>query len=47
MKTITIRLPDVEVATLVEVRKRDRRFVDIQAYLLFVIREAHAKMRDK
>ena len=47
MKTITIRLPDVEAAMLLEVRKRDRRFVDIQAYLLFVIREAYAKMRGK
>ena len=30
MKTITIRLPDVEAAMLDEVRKRDKRFIDIQ-----------------
>lgn len=47
MKTITIRLPDAEAAMLDEVRKRDRRFVDIQAYLLFVIRETYGKMRGK
>ena len=47
MKTITIRLPDVEAAMIVEIRKRDKRFADIQAYLLFVIREAYAQIRGK
>ena len=30
MKTITIRLPDVEAAMLVEVQKRNRDYGDIQ-----------------
>jgi len=47
VKTITIRLPEVDVAMLDEVRSRDRRFVSISAYLLFVIRESYAKMRGK
>ena len=47
MKTITIRLPDVEAPMLVEVQKREKRFADIQAYLFFVIREAYAQMRGK
>jgi hypothetical protein len=33
MKTITIRLPDVEAAMLVEVQKRNKAFRDLQAML--------------
>lgn len=43
MRAITIRLPDVEPAMLDEVRKRDKRFVDIQAYLQSAIRDAYAQ----
>jgi len=43
MKTITIRLPDVEAAMLDEVRKRDRRFADIQGLLLKQIRQEYLK----
>ena len=34
MKTITIRLPDVEVAMLVEVQKRNKAFKDLQQLLI-------------
>ena len=47
MKTITIRLPDVEAAMLEAVRKRDKRFADIQSYLLSTIREAYAHKRSR
>ena len=47
MKTIAIRLPDVEAAMLDEVRKRDKRFADIQVYLLSAIRETYFQMQGK
>jgi hypothetical protein len=34
MKTITIRLPDVEAAMLVEVQKRNKAFKDLQQLLI-------------
>ena len=34
MKTITIRLPDVEAAMLVEVQKRNESFKDLQNLLI-------------
>jgi len=34
MKTITIRLPDVEAAMLVEVQKKNRAYRDLQALLI-------------
>ena len=34
MKTITIRLPDVEAAMLVEVQKRNKLLKDIQVFFL-------------
>jgi len=34
VKTITIRLPDVEAAMLVEVQKRNKAFGDLQALLI-------------
>jgi len=38
MKTITIRLTDLEAAMLVEVQKRNKTFRDIQELLRRVIR---------
>ena len=34
MKTIAIRLPDVEAAMLVEVQKRNKSFRDLQQLLI-------------
>jgi len=34
MKTITIRLPDVEAAMLVEVQKRNKAFKDLRQLLI-------------
>jgi hypothetical protein len=45
MKTITIRLPDVEAAMLVEVQKRNKDFRDIQVFFLDKIRREYAKIR--
>ena len=44
MKTITIRLPDVEAAMLVEVQKRNLDFRNISQFLVRQIRAAHAKL---
>ena len=41
MKTITIRLPDVEAAMLVEVQKKNIRFKDIQLLLRQLIQDAY------
>ena len=43
MKTITIRLPDVEAAMLVEVQKRKRIPIDLQKYILDRIRVEYQK----
>ena len=43
MKTITIRLPDVEAAMLVEVQKKNKAFRDPQRFVLEQIRDAYAK----
>jgi len=43
MKTITIRLPDVEAAMLVEVQKVNRAYRDLQGLLLNQIRQEYAK----
>ena len=43
MKTITIRLPDVEAAMLVEVQKTNRAYRDIQGLLVSQIQEEYAK----
>jgi hypothetical protein len=45
MKTITIRLPDVEAAMLVEVQKTNRAYRDLQYFFLQVIQEGHFKVR--
>ncbi len=43
MKTITIRLPDVEAAMLVEVQKVNRAYRDLQGLLVSQIRQEYAK----
>ena len=43
MKTITIRLPDVEAAMLVEVQKRNKAFKDLQQLLIQYIHQEYAK----
>jgi hypothetical protein len=43
MKTIIIRLPDVEVAMLVEVQKVNRAYKDLQGLLLHQIRQEYSK----
>jgi len=43
MKTITIRLPDVEVAMLVEVQKVNRAYRDLQGFLISQIQQEYQK----
>ena len=43
MKTVTIRLPDVEAAMLVEVQKRNKAFRDLQQLLIQQIRLEYRK----
>ena len=43
MKTITIRLPDVETAMLVEVQKVNKAYRDLQGLLVSQIQEEYAK----
>ena len=43
MKTITIRLPDVEAAMLVEVQKVNRAYRDLQGLLTSQIQQEYAK----
>ena len=43
MKTITIRLPDVEAAMLVEVGKVNKAYRDLQVLLVNQIQLAYAK----
>ena len=43
MKTITIRLPDVEAPMLVEVQKRNKAFKDLQQLLIQQIRQEYQK----
>ena len=43
MKTITIRLPDVEAAMLVEVQKVNRAYRDLQGLLISQIQKEYAK----
>jgi hypothetical protein len=44
VKTITIRLSDVEAAMLAEVQKRNRGYRDIQAWMLQQIRQEYQKL---
>ena len=43
MKTITIRLPDVEAAMLVEVQKANKEYKDLAAMLIKLIHREYAK----
>ena len=43
MKTITIRLPDVEAAMLVEVQKVNRAYRDLQGLVVSQIKQEYAK----
>jgi len=45
VKTVTIRLPDVEAAMLLEVQKADSAFRQIDRYLIAVIRSRYAQLR--
>jgi hypothetical protein len=45
MKTITIRLPDVEAAMLVEVQKVNRAYRDLQAFLVKQIQLEYGKFK--
>ncbi len=44
MKTITLRLPDVEAAMLAEVQKANKAYKDLQGLLLQQIRLEYQKM---
>ena len=45
MKTITIRLPDVEAAMLLEVQKRNKAFRDLQAIVAKQVRLEYEKVK--
>ena len=42
MKTITIRLPDVEAAMLAELQRKDSSFKSIEKRLILDIRKAYS-----
>ena len=44
MKSITIRLPDLEAAMLVEVQKKNKAFKDLQQLLIEQIRQEYRKV---
>ena len=43
MKTITIRLPEVEAAMLLEVQKVNKAYRDLQGLLISQIQQEYAK----
>ena len=43
MKTITIRLPDVEAAMLIEVQKVNKAYRNLQGLLVSQIQQEYAK----
>ena len=43
MKTITIRLPDVEAAMLVELQKIDKEYSDLGRLLARLVRDGYFK----
>jgi hypothetical protein len=47
VKTLTIRIPDVEAAMLLEVQKTNKSFRDLQGLLLGLIREEYGKKSGK
>lgn len=44
MKTITIRLPEVEAGMLVEVQKRNKAFRDISGFVSSRVCEEYSKL---
>lgn len=44
MKTITIRLSSVDAAMLVEVKKRNRAYRDLQGLLVGLIQQEYGKL---
>ena len=44
MKSIPIRLPDVEAEMLVEVQKKNKAFKDLQQLMIQQIRQAYRKV---
>ncbi len=47
MKTLTLRIPDVEAAMLMEVQKSNKSFRDLQGLLLDLIRKEYEKKNGK
>jgi hypothetical protein len=47
VKTLTLRIPDVEAAMLMEVQKTNKSFRDLQGLLLGLIREEYEKKSEK
>ena len=47
MKTITIRLPDVEAAMLVEVQKKKPKFRDIEKLLSEIVRQEYSLLASR
>ncbi len=47
MKTITLRIPSVEAAMLLEVQKSNKTFRDLQGLLLGLIRQEYGKKGGK
>ena len=47
MKTITIRLPDVEAAMLVEVQKVNKAFRDLQCLFVNQIQQEYKKTKEQ
>ena len=47
MKTITIRLPDVEAAMLLEVQKKNLRIKDLSVYIFERIRLEYKRLCEK
>ena len=47
MKTITMRLPDVEAAMLVEVQKQNKELKDLCLFLLTHIRREYEKVKGR
>jgi len=45
MKTITIRLPDVEAAMLVEVQKRYKELRALDKFFVALVRRQYSKIR--
>jgi len=43
VKTLTLRIPDVEAAMLAEVQKGNKSFRDLQGLLLGLIRQEYSK----